>query len=65
MEGSVSRGAPVPESGSRVDLDGLKDGMSPVDPVGYYRKRAETGVDLGPSFRTLASAWARPGEALG
>ncbi|MYD14175.1 MAG: SDR family NAD(P)-dependent oxidoreductase, partial [Gemmatimonadetes bacterium] len=65
VEGSVSRGAPVPESGSRVDLDAMRAGMSPVDPAGYYRARAETGVDLGPSFRTLARAWARPGEALG
>ncbi|MYH17731.1 MAG: SDR family NAD(P)-dependent oxidoreductase, partial [Gemmatimonadetes bacterium] len=48
----------------QVDLETLKDGLSPVDVAGYYRHRASTGVDLGPSFRTLGNAWSRPGEAV-
>ena len=65
VEGRVSSGAPVPEAGGRIDLEGLKAGLSPVDVAGYYRHRASTGVDLGPSFRTLGRVWSRPGEALG
>ena len=65
VEGRVSSGSPVPEAGGRVDLEGLKAGLAPVDVAGYYRHRASTGVDLGPSFRTLGRVWSRPGEALG
>ena len=65
VEGRVSSGAPVPEAGGRIDLEGLKAGLAPVDVPGYYRHRASTGVDLGPSFRTLGRVWSRPGEALG
>ena len=65
VEGRVSSGGPVPEAGEPLDLDGLKSGLSPVDVDGYYRARAGTGVDLGPSFQTLSRAWSRPGEALG
>ena len=64
VEGRVSSGGPVPGAGERLDLDGLKASLSPVDPDAYYRARADTGVHLGPSFRTLARAWSRPGEAL-
>ena len=55
----------MPVSGERIDLDGLKDDMTPVDVASYYRARAGTGIDLGPSFRTLEAVWSRPGEALG
>ena len=65
VEGRVSSGAPLPDAGGRIDLEGLKAGLSPVDVAGYYRHRASTGVDLGPSFRTLGGAWSRPGEAVG
>ncbi len=65
VEGRVSSGAPVPEAGGRIDLEGLKTGLSPLDVAGYYRHRASTGVELGPSFRTLGRVWSRPGEALG
>jgi len=64
VEGRVSSGGPVPEAGERLDLDRLRASLSPVDVDRYYRARAGTGVDLGPSFRTLARAWSRPGEAL-
>ena len=49
----------------RVDLEDLKSGLSPVDAATLYKARAATGIDLGPSFRTLGDIWARPGEALG
>ncbi len=65
VEGRVSADAPVPEAAGRIDPESLKSGLSPVDVAGYYRARAGTGVDLGPSFRTLGRAWSRQGEALG
>ena len=65
VEGRVSADAPVPEAAGRIDAESLKSVLSPVDVAGYYRARAGTGVDLGPSFRTLGKAWSRQGEALG
>ena len=64
-EGRVPSGAAAPQPVTRVDLDSLKAGMLPLEAVDYYRARAETGIELGPSFRTLGRLWARPGEALG
>ena len=67
VEGRVSPSAPdapVPEAGERIDLENLKTGLSSGDVADYYRTRAATGIDLGPSFRTLRKIWARPGEAL-
>ena len=64
VEGRLAQGVPDQEASKQVDLDSLKDGLSPVDVAGYYRHRASTGVDLGPSFRTLGNAWSRPGEAV-
>ena len=64
VEGRVSPDAPAPEAGGRIDLESLKAGLSPGDVSEYYRTRAATGIDLGPSFRTLRKIWARPGEAL-
>ena len=64
-EGLVPLGAAAPQPAARVDLGSLKAGMSPVEVADYYRARAETGIDLGPSFRTIGRLWARPGEALG
>ena len=65
VEGRVAPGTAVPEADGRIDLEGLKARLSPVDVAGYYRARLETGVDLGPSFQTLARAWSGPGEAMG
>ena len=65
VEGRTSRGTPVPEAEEDIDLDALKARLSPMDVSAYYRARAGTGVDLGPSFRTLQRAWSGPGEALG
>ncbi|MDE2795337.1 MAG: SDR family NAD(P)-dependent oxidoreductase [Gemmatimonadota bacterium] len=65
VEGHVAPGTAVREADGRIDLEGLKARLSPVDVAGYYRARLETGVDLGPSFQTLARAWTGPGEAMG
>lgn len=65
VEGRISPGAPMPEAGSRIDLESLKAPLSPIDVADYYRARATTGINLGPSFRTLGKVWSRPGEALG
>ena len=65
VEGQVSPGSAVPEAGGQVDLESLKASLSQVDVAAYYRARANTGIDLGPSFRTLGRVWSRPGEALG
>ncbi len=63
MEGRATN-APSVEGGTRIDLEGLISGLSPLDTTTYYRARAETGIDLLASFRTLQRAWCGPGEAL-
>ena len=61
----VPSGGDAPGAVRRVDLENLKNGLSPVDAAALYKARAAMGIDLGPSFRTLGDIWARPGEALG
>ena len=65
VEGRVAPDGSPPEAPGRIDLDSLKARLSPMDVADYYRARAGTGVELGPSFRTLRRAWSAPGEALG
>ena len=64
VECRVLPAAPPQQSGERIDLEGLKSRLSPADVPGYYRAKIDTGIDLGPSFRTLGAAWSGPGEAL-
>ena len=66
-EGRVpsASGSGTPEAAARVDLKGLKAGLSPVDVSALYRAKADVGIDLGPSFRMLQTVWSRPGEAWG
>ena len=64
VEGRLAVGASAPADGGRIDLEGLRAGLSPVEVGDYYRHRASTGVDLGPAFRTLGRAWSWPGEAV-
>ena len=59
---SEAGGRQAPE---QVDLEGLKAALSPEDVPAYYRAKANVGIDLGPSLRTLGSVWSRAGEALG
>ena len=57
----VSRtGLPV----NRVDLETLKSGMVAQDISVWNRARSESGIDLGPSFRTLVELWAKDGESV-
>ncbi len=65
IEGRVSSGAQGPDAGGRVDLEALKARLSPADVSDYYRAKADTGINLGPFFRTLGNVWSAPGEALG
>ncbi len=65
VEGRLLPDSANRETGARFDTESLKAELSPVDTAAYYRHRASTGVDLGPSFRTLGRVWSRPGEALG
>ena len=51
-------------AGAPLDPALLKADLAPVDLAAYYRAKAEVGIDLGPSFRTLEGLWSRPGEAL-
>ena len=61
----VPSAAPGPAAVQRVDLESIKQALSPLEVPSLYRARAETGIDLGPAFRTLGGVWSRPGEALG
>ena len=64
-EGRVSTGsAAPPQAAPPPDIEALKAALAPVDLAAYYRAKAAVGIDLGPSFRTLESLRARPGEAL-
>ena len=66
-EGRVATG-PVsspPRAEPALDVEALKAALVPVDLSTYYRAKADVGIDLGPSFRTLEGVWGRPGEALG
>ena len=65
VEGRLAPDTELPKGGGRIDLEGLKAGLTPVEASSYYRARADTGIDLGSSFRTLKGLWSKPGEALG
>ena len=63
-EARVSPASREGEGGARVDVESLKSGLEPRDVPAFYRARAGVGIDLGPSFRTLAAVWSRAGEAV-
>ena len=65
-EGRTAPGASArgEEADVRVDVERLKGGLESQDVRAFYRARAGVGIDLGPSFRTLAEVWSRPGEAV-
>ena len=64
VEGRLTTGTFTDKGGARVDFESLISGLSPLDASTYYRARAGTGIELGPSFRTLGRIWCGPGEAL-
>ena len=55
----------MPPAVASLDVERLKSELAPVELTAYYHAKAEVGIDLGPSFRTLGAIWSRPGEALG
>ena len=65
-EGRVSTDADPdsPAAGAALNPARLRADMAAVELQAYYRSKAEVGIDLGPSFRTLEKLWSRPGEAL-
>ncbi len=63
-EGRLST-AEQPGLNERADLEALKARLSPADVPAYYRAKSSTGIDFGPSFRTLGKMWSGPGEGLG
>ena len=65
VEGRVLAGHPTREVGGRIDLDEVAARLTPADVPAYYRAKSDTGIDLGPSFRTLGKVWSGPGEAVG
>ncbi len=62
---STSLGSGPGLAAAPMDPAALKAEMASVDLSAYYHSKAEVGIDLGPSFRTLQALWSRPGEALG
>ena len=62
--GRLSTGPVDPEELAPVDLDGLRSGLEPQDPTAFYRMRSAKEIYLGPSYHTLRSVWAAPGEAV-
>ena len=51
--------------GNRIDLGTLKASLSPQDVAAYYRDKSATGIEFGPSLRTVESLWGAGGEAVG
>ena len=64
-EGQLSPVATQPGIGERTDLGTLKANLSPQDLSAYYRAKAVSGIDFGPSFRTLEGLWGEGVEAVG
>ena len=66
-EGQIPTGmeSKLPPTNGLLDFTQLKSDLTPTNLAAYYRDKADVGIDLGPSFRTLKALWARPGEALG
>ena len=48
-----------------IDADELKAELPPEDPAKFYRIRWGGEINLGPSYHTIKSVWAKKGEALG
>ena len=64
-EGQLSRLDPRNAPTERVDIGDLKYRLAPQDMAAYYRTKSATGIDFGPSFRTLQALWGSSGQALG
>ncbi len=51
---------PVP-----LDMEHLKAKLSARDVSALYQARRQTGINLGPAFRSLTAIWSEAGEAVG
>ena len=58
---SAEVGERVDLEDERVDLEELRARLSSADVSAYYTAKADTGIDLGPSFRTLERGLGRAG----
>ena len=64
-EGTVSSSTGPAPSSEPLDLERLEADLEAVNLAEFYGVRADAGVDLGESFRTLRWLRVRDGEALG
>ncbi|MYB86795.1 MAG: SDR family NAD(P)-dependent oxidoreductase, partial [Acidimicrobiaceae bacterium] len=64
-QGQVSSGTSPSLGSEPLELERLGADLTAVDIAEFYRARADAGVDLGESFRTLHSLSVGDGEALG
>ncbi len=64
-QGQVTSGASPSPDTEPLELEQLEADLTAVDIAEFYRARADAGVDLGESFRTLHSLSVGDGEALG
>ena len=62
--GSVPATAPPDGARASVDVEALKAGLTPGEPLAIYRAKSRGGVELGAPFRGLAALWQGPGEAV-
>ena len=64
-EGQLLPADAARDSLARVDPASLTAGRSPANVAKLYRAKAEAGIDLGPSFRSLRAIWPVDGGAVG
>ncbi len=64
-EGLLSTVSGRPLGNDRVTLEALTSGFQPQDIAAYYRSKIATGIEFGPSFRTVESLWCQGLEAVG
>ena len=51
-------------SGTALDVEALKAELAPLPTASLYEDLAEAGLEYGPRFRVVRSAWSGAGEAL-
>ena len=64
-EGRLAPGTARLGAGERVRIEALTDGLQPQDLNASYRAKASTGIDFGPSLRTVEALWCEGREAVG
>lgn len=64
-EFELPSGAHLPQSGEALILKQLTQALRAQDISDYYQSKADIGIELGSSFRTLKRLWVGQGEAVG